>query len=90
MYQLLSLDRTAIVQRLLQGIQHKSSLRRSGNAPADNAVSKDIDDEGNVDEALPGGDVDEIGNPQSIGPSESRATVQRAIVTPRGAIAAKP
>lgn len=51
------------MQRLLQGIQHKSGLGRSGNAPADNAAGKDVDDEGNIDKSLPGGDIGEIGNP---------------------------
>ena len=44
MNQLALSRRAAIMQRLLQGIQHKSSLGRSGNAPADNAAGKDVDD----------------------------------------------
>jgi hypothetical protein len=65
--QFTSSRRPAIMQHLLQSIEHKSGLGRSGNSPADNAAGKDVDDEGDAGEALPGGDIGEIGNAQSIG-----------------------
>ncbi len=75
MNQLALSRRAAIMQRLLQGMQHKSGLSRSGNAPADNAAGKDVDDKGNSVKSLPGGDIDEIGNPQGIGPSSAKLPI---------------
>ena len=49
-----ALHRTAVVQRLLQGIEDEVRMRRPRHPPADDAAGEDVDDEGHVDEALPG------------------------------------
>ena len=50
-------DGAALVQRLLQGIQHEAGLGGPGDPPADDAPSEGVDDEGHVDEAGPRRDV---------------------------------
>src|SRR3954452_14001700 len=45
---------TAVVQRLLQGIEDEVRMRRPRHPPADDPAGEDVDDEGHVDEALPG------------------------------------
>jgi hypothetical protein len=42
----------AFVQRLLQGIEDEGGMGCSRHPPADNAAGKDVDDEGDVDDAL--------------------------------------
>src|SRR3954463_16479882 len=49
-----ALRRTAVVQRLLQSIEDEIRRRRPRHPPADDAAGEDVDDEGHVDEALPG------------------------------------
>ena len=51
---------------LLQGIEHKTGLRRARYPPADDTTREDVDHEGDVDEALPGRHVGEIRNPEGI------------------------
>ncbi len=54
-----ALHRTAVVQRLLQGIEDEVGMRRPRDPAADDAAGKDVD-EGHVHEALPGRDIGEI------------------------------
>src|SRR5574344_2534368 len=54
------------IQRLLQSIQHEVGARRAGYPPADDSPGKDVDDEGDIHKALPGGDVGEIRDPQGV------------------------
>src|SRR4051795_7965065 len=61
-----ALHRTAVVQRLLKSIEDEVRMRRPRHPPADNAAGEDVDDEGHVDEALPGGDIGEIRHPQGV------------------------
>jgi len=44
-------------------------MHRAGDAPADDAARKHIDDESHVYEPRPGRDVGEIGDPELIRPS---------------------
>ena len=44
-------DGFAIMQRLLQRIEHEAGMRRPRHAPADDAAGVGVDDEGDVDEA---------------------------------------
>src|SRR5271156_6638690 len=53
-------DRAAIAQGLLQGVEHEVRTRRARYAPADDAPGKGVDDEGDIDKALPGGDVGKV------------------------------
>jgi hypothetical protein len=59
-------DRPALVQGLLQRVQHEAGVSRAGDTPADDAPRKGIDDEGDIDETDPRRDVGKIGHPQSV------------------------
>src|SRR6476646_11405982 len=50
-------DGPALVQSLLQRVQHKAGVSRAGDAPADNAPRKGVDNEGDIDETGPRRDV---------------------------------
>jgi hypothetical protein len=45
----------ASVERLLQSIQHEVAPHRTADTPTNDTASKDVDDESNIDESLPGG-----------------------------------
>ena len=57
------LHRAPIMQRLLQRIEHKPGLRVARHPPADNAPGEHVDHKGDVNEALPGGNLGEIRHP---------------------------
>ncbi len=59
-----ALHGAAVVQRLLQGIEDEAGMGRARYPPADDAPGEGVDDEGDVDEALPGRDVGEVRHPQ--------------------------
>jgi len=44
-------------------------MRRGADAPADDLAGKGVDDEGDVDEALPGGDTGEVADLSMLGAS---------------------
>ena len=46
-------DRTAIVDGLLESIEHEAGVRRPRRPPADDLAREGVDDEGDVDEAGP-------------------------------------
>jgi hypothetical protein len=46
--------RPAIMERLLQRVEDEAGLSGAGDPPADNPAGERVDDEGDVDEALPG------------------------------------
>ena len=62
------MDRPPIMQRLFQRIEHEPGMRGAAGAPADDASGEGVDDEGDVDKALPGGNVGEIRHPQHVRP----------------------
>jgi hypothetical protein len=48
-------DGPALVQGLVQRVQHEAGVSRAGDAPADDAPDKGVDDKGDIDdEALRG------------------------------------
>jgi len=51
---------TALVQGLLESVQHEAGMGRAGDAPVDYAAGAGVDDEGDVDEARLGRDVGEV------------------------------
>ena len=55
--------RAAVVQRLLESIEDEVRMRRPRHPPTDDAAGEDVDDEGHIHEALPGGDIGEIRYP---------------------------
>ena len=58
-----ALDGPAVVERLLQRIEHEAGVGRARHPPADDAPGKGVDDEGDVDEARPGRDIGEVATP---------------------------
>ena len=56
----------ALVDGLLQRVEHEVRRRAAADAPAHDPPRVGVDDEGDVDEALPGGDVGEVADPQPI------------------------
>jgi hypothetical protein len=61
--------RLASVQGLLQGIAHDVGSGRARNRPADHDAGEDVDDEGDINKALPGANVGDVADPQGMGPS---------------------
>jgi hypothetical protein len=56
----------ARVQGLLQSVQNEVGLHRTADPPVYDVSREDINNEGDVDEALPGRDVGEVGDPQLV------------------------
>src|SRR4051794_9564464 len=59
-------DGPALVQGLLQRVQHEAGVSRAGDTPADNTPRKDVDDKGDIDETGPRRDVGKVGHPQGV------------------------
>ena len=59
--------RLAGVQCLLQRIEHEVRVHGTADAPAHDASGKHVDNEGDVQPALPGRDIGEVRDPQLIG-----------------------
>src|SRR3954447_7027174 len=51
-------DGPALVQGLLQRVQHEAGVSRAGDTPTDDAPREDVDDEGDIDETGPRRDVE--------------------------------
>jgi len=66
---------SAIVQRLLQRVEHEAGMGRARGAPAHDPTRECVDDERDVDEALPSGDVGEVRDPQRVRPGRLELTV---------------
>jgi len=60
--------RLARVQRLLQRVEHEVGVHRGADPPADDVAGEHVDDEGDVDEVLPGRDLGEVRHPQPVRP----------------------
>src|SRR6478752_6309077 len=61
-----TLNRASIVQCLFQGIENEGCMRRPAHPPADDPAGIGVYDESHVDEAGPGRDVGEIGDPEHV------------------------
>src|SRR3954447_683751 len=59
-------DGPALVQGLLQRVQHEAGVRAAGDTPADNTPRKDVDDESDIDKTGPRRDVGKVGHPQGV------------------------
>lgn len=59
-HQTTAFDWSALVQGLLEGIEHEARMRRSRYAPANNPSGIGIDDEGHIDEAAPRADIEPV------------------------------
>src|SRR5690606_31605980 len=67
-YEPAAMDRPPIVQGLLQRIEHEARVCRARRSPADDPASIGVDDEGDVDEAGPGRNIGEVGEPKRVRP----------------------
>jgi hypothetical protein len=54
------------MQRQLQRLEDEARLGGARHAPADDPPGIGVDDEGDIDEARPGGDIGEVGDPQPV------------------------
>jgi len=63
-----ALDGPPVVQRLLKSIEDKPGMGGPRHPPADDPLHEAVDDESDVDEALPGRDAGEVGHPGQVGP----------------------
>lgn len=54
------------MQGLLKGVEHEARMFRSRYAPAHDATGIGIDHEGDINEACPGADIGEVGDPDPI------------------------
>jgi hypothetical protein len=54
-------DGPPIMQCLVEGIEHKAGMSRSACPPTDDTAGEGINDEGHLNEALPGRDIGKIG-----------------------------
>jgi hypothetical protein len=61
-----TMNRPAIVQRLLERIQDEAGVRRPAGSPADDPPAAGVDDEGDVGEPRPGRDAGEIRHPEPV------------------------
>jgi len=59
-------DGPALVQGLLQRVQHEAGVSRTRDTPADDAPGKSVGDKGDIDEASPCRAVGKVGYPQGI------------------------
>ena len=75
MHQAAALNGSAVMQRLLEGIEDETCMCRLGDAPADDASGEGVDDERHINEALPGGHIGEVCQPQQIGPGGAEPPV---------------
>jgi hypothetical protein len=81
-----ALRRAAVMQRLFQGIEDKACMSRPRDPPADNAAGEDVDDEGDVHKALPGGHKGEIRHPQHVRTRRPELPVHLVRRTGRGLV----
>ncbi len=80
----------ALVQGLLQRVEHEAGMGRARHPPAHDAARIGVDHESHIDEARPGRDVGEIGDPEHVRPRRAELSVdpieraRRGLVTDRG------
>ena len=80
------IDRQPGVEGLLERIEGKIGAQRARHTPPNDPPGKDINDEGRVDEAAPGGDVGEVGHPQLVGTRRHKLAVDQIRRPRRGLI----
>jgi hypothetical protein len=56
----------SIMQDLIERIENEAGVGGSRNPPADARPSKGVDDEGDIDEARPGGDIRKVADPRRV------------------------
>jgi hypothetical protein len=58
-----AMDRPPIVESLFQSVQDEARMGRPAYPPSDDPSRIGVDDKGDIDEARPGRDVGEVGDP---------------------------
>src|SRR4051794_5678742 len=81
------LKRTPVIECLFESIENEAGFGRSRRPPADDPPGTDVDDEGDVDEALPGRDRGEIRQPPRIRPRRMELPVYLVTRTGRRFVA---
>lgn len=64
---------TLVMKGLLRGIENEAGMGGPARSPSDDATGIGVDDESHVDEADPGRDIGEVGDPQPIRPVRKMA-----------------
>ena len=62
------MDRSSIMQCLLQRVEHEACMRRARGSPARDPALIGVDHKGDVDKARPGRDIGEVGKPENVRP----------------------
>jgi hypothetical protein len=82
-----ALERTPVMKRLLQRVENEARMGRAADSPVDYAPSESINHKGDVNEAVPGQDIGEVGDPERVRPRRSDLTVHMIQWAGRGLIA---
>jgi len=61
-----AMNGTPLMTRLFRSIEDEPGMRRPAHPPADNPARERINDEGHVDETLPGGHIGEVRNAKPV------------------------
>ena len=61
-----TVNRPAVMKRLLERIQDKARICCPAGPPSDDPASVGVDDEGDVDEPRPGRDVGKVRHPRHV------------------------
>ena len=54
-------------QRHIEGVEHQPGLEVRDHGPADHPPAEDIQHDGEIEEAGPGREIGDVGNPQAVG-----------------------
>lgn len=60
------MDGAPVMERLFQGIENETGMGGPARPPAADATGIGVDDEGDIDEAGPGRDIGEVGEPKPV------------------------
>jgi hypothetical protein len=75
--------RTALRERHVQGIEHELSPQVRCHRPADDAAAPRVENDGEVQEAGPGRDVRDVGDPELIGSGRGEVALDEVRRGPR-------
>ena len=67
MHQSALMNWLSVMKRLFEGIEDETCMCCPADPPANNPAGKDIDDEGYINKAAPGGNISEIRDPRKLG-----------------------
>ena len=66
---------SSIVNSLFQGIEHEARMCRGADPPANDLPGIGINDESDIDEPLPGGDIGKVADPEHVRPGHPELPV---------------